>query len=438
MLKRVKVHNYKSLVDTEVELRPLSVLFGANAAGKSNFLDALQLLSGFATQRTLKDAFLPPYRGKPLESLTFGDGGVQGLLEKESVTFSIEVDVELSQTTIDQVDRQIRDMRRARPGTGPEGKGPSAIKEPSAVKERWLRYGIEVAIRPQTGIVQVSDEYLAALTASGVPTGKRRAFLEQVQDRLHLRMEGQAHPTYHERYLDHSVLSMPLYPPHYPHLVAMRQELANWLFFYFEPRERMRAPTPVREVRHIGQMGEDLAAFLNTLKAIDPVQFEAVERSLSLLIPSVTGIDVMPNSLGEVEMRLREGNTLMPARVLSEGTLRLLGLLALGGARERPTLIGFEEPENGVHPRRIRLIAEYLQTVAASGTQLIVTTHSPLLADLIPEDSLLACRKERGRTVMQPLAHGGLSKTGEIEAGIDAEEAGPTAGTRILHGDFDA
>ena len=82
-------------------------------------------------------------------------------------------------------------------------------------------------------------------------------------------MEGQAHPTYHERYLDHSILSLPLYPPHYPHLVALRQELASWFFFYFEPRERMRAANPVKEVRHIGLMGEELAAFLNTLRALD-------------------------------------------------------------------------------------------------------------------------------------------------------------------------
>jgi AAA15 family ATPase/GTPase len=72
MLKRIKIQGYKSLVDLEVNLNPLSLLFGPNAAGKSNFLDALQLLSRIATSRTLKDAFEPPYRGKPLESFTFG------------------------------------------------------------------------------------------------------------------------------------------------------------------------------------------------------------------------------------------------------------------------------------------------------------------------------------------------------------------------------
>ena len=44
MLKRVKIQGYKSLEDVEVQLQPLSVFFGPNASGKSNFLDALQLL----------------------------------------------------------------------------------------------------------------------------------------------------------------------------------------------------------------------------------------------------------------------------------------------------------------------------------------------------------------------------------------------------------
>ena len=62
MLKRVHIKGYKSLVDVELCLEPLTVLIGVNASGKSNFLDALQLLAGLATSRTVKQAFDPPYR----------------------------------------------------------------------------------------------------------------------------------------------------------------------------------------------------------------------------------------------------------------------------------------------------------------------------------------------------------------------------------------
>lgn len=220
---------------------------------------------------------------------------------------------------------------------------------------------------PRSGMLRVADEYLAALTARGEPTGKRTPFIERKGEKLHLRLEGQAHPTYYDLFLDHTLLSMPHYPPHYPHLVAARRELENWLFFYFEPRERMRAANPVKEVRHIGLMGEELAAFLNTLRALEPRQFNAVEKALHTVMPNIDGIEVEVSDLGEVELRLKEGGIAVPSRVLSEGTLRLLGLLALAGVREPPALVGFEEPENGIHPRRIQLIAELLKTRAKLG-----------------------------------------------------------------------
>ena len=259
-----------------------------------------------------------------------------------------------------------------------------------------------------------------------------------MRDRLHLRMEGQAHPTYFERFLDHSILSKPLYPPHYPHLTAVQQELSSWLFFYFEPRERMRAASPVKEVRDVGLMGEELAAFLNTLRATNPRQFAAIEKALRLYIPTVDGIEVDVSPVGEAEIRIREGGRSVPARVVSEGTLRILGLLSIGSMAAPASLIGFEEPENGVNPRRIRLIADYLRSRSESHqSQLIITTHSTLLADLLPQESLYACRKSDGQTLIEPFESFGMFKPGDIEEAMDAEER-TAASERILRGDFDA
>jgi predicted ATPase len=460
MLKRITIKGYKSLVDVTVELQPLCVLFGPNAAGKSNFLDALQLLSRMATSRTLKEAFEPPYRGKPLESFTFSSGGIEALLKRKSASFSIEVDVELSSDTIDSVNRQVREMRTrkaeeatsTRPDSSADaregGEEPPRLesrardeekdaKGLALVREKYLRYRIEIEILPKSGILRVADEYLAALKPNGDVNNARRPFLDRTNERLYLRMEGQAHPTYHERYLDHSVLALPLYPPHYPHLTAIKQELSRYFFFYFEPRERMRAPSPVKEVRHIGLMGEELAAFLNTLKAVDERQFKAVEKSLHMIVPSATGIDVEVNKLGEVDLWIKEDGLRMPARVVSEGTLRVLGLLAISGAKEPPALLGFEEPENGIHPRRVKLIAEMLRTRAeAGGSQLIVTTHSPILPDLIPNDSLFVCQKKEGCTDMSPFrTWGPLGRRKDIDEALD-EHLKPSE--RILRGDFDA
>ena len=311
------------------------------------------------------------------------------------------------------------------------------------MRERDLRYRVEIEMLPASGVLRVTDEYLAALNARGEPTGKRRPFVERQGEKIHLRLEGQAHPTYYDRYLDHTILSMPHYPPHYPHLVAARRELESWLFFYFEPRERMRAANPVREVRHIGPMGEELAAFLRTLQALEPRQFAALEKALRVVMPNIEGIEVDVSDLGEVELRLRENGVAIPARVLSEGTLRVLGLLALSGIGEGPALVGFEEPENGVHPRRIQLIAELLKTQKILGaTQYIVTTHSPVLPDLLPDDSLLAVRRTGRRTRIDPFSAWGplgyRKRRKNIRRALDDGEEALPVSQRILRGDFDA
>lgn len=436
MLKRIKIQGYKSLVDIEVNFEHLAVLVGPNASGKSNFLDALHLLSRIATSRTLKEAFDSPYRGHALESFTFGKKGIKSLLEQETVAFSIEVDVQLSPTVVENVNRQIQEMRRT-----PLGEGESVLRRsPPTVRSENLRYRIEIEMFPKLGTLRVTDEYLAALNATGELNQKRKPFLEQIDERLHLRMEGQARPAYYERGLNYSILSMAHYPPHHPHLVAMQEELANWFTFYFEPRERMRLSNPVKEVHHIGLMGEDLAAFLNTLRGHDARQFESVEKSLRAMIPSVTGIEVGVNRFGEVELDLCEGEKRVSARVLSEGTLRILGLLALVGGKEPPALIGFEEPENGVHPRRIQRIAQFLETrMRLEDIQFIVTTHSSLLPDLVPPESLYVCRKVDGNTEIEPfnMMHvGPLWKKSEIEVALDDEDA-LSPSERILRGDFD-
>ena len=432
MLNRIRVRGYKSLRDLDVQLKPLTLLFGPNAAGKSNILDAVQLLSRLATSRTLKEAFDPPCRGKPLESFTMGPGGLKGLREQERLAFSIEADLHISDTVAKAIDREILEMRQ------PAGAG-NSDNVPARVRERRLRYRLEVEMLPSSGLLRTTDEYLGALNKNGSPT-RRSAFIERRGQQVRLRREGQARHMEYERYLDRAILSMPHYAPHYPHLTAARRELESWQFFYFEPRERMRAATPIKEASHVGPMGEELAAFLVTLKTRQPRQFQALEKALRMLLPDVDGIETDVNDLGEAEFRLRENGVAIPARVLSEGTLRLLGLLALSGAEGTPSLVGFEEPENGVHPRRIELIADLLKTSSQSGeTQYIVTTHSPILPDRLPDDALfVVSRANRETQVASFKTWGPLVRKPDIDEALDDGGEPLPVFDRILRGDFDA
>ncbi len=438
MLKRIKIQGYKSLADVEVHLGHLAVLIGPNASGKSNFLDALQLLSRIATCRTLREAFAPPHRGYPLEAFTFGREGIKTLRQQEKVSFCIEIDVQLSPAVVEKVSRQIQKMKPS-PKTEAQDKGSPASKRLHPVREENLRYRIEIEMLPQEGILCVADEYLAALTAKGEVKQNRKPFLERVGNRLLMRLEGEARSICYECPLNQSILSMQHPPVHYPHVVAMHHELASWFTHYFEPRERMRFPTPAREVDHISLMGEELAGYLHTLKIQNRRQFESIEKALHRIIPSITGIEVGISDLGEVELNLREGEKSVSIRVLSEGTLRILGLLALVGSKEPPALIGFEEPENGVHPRQIDRIAKFLDARRLlERTQYIVTTHSSLLLEFIRPEFFYLCRKVDGNTTVEPF----LTRVQSLWPKLDIEEElededEMSIPKRILRGDLD-
>ena len=436
MLQRIRVRGYKSFRDLEVSLPRLGVLFGPNAAGKTNLFNALQLLSKLGTSTTIEEAFAPPYRGNPIESFTVGDGGIRSLLAEDRLSFSIEADLVLSDRIVESAHRQIAVMRH------PNGRAEAGAKgnTPGPVRERSLRYRIEIEMLPKSGRLRVADEYLAALNRRGEPTRRRLPFLERRGGRLHLRPEGRAPATAFDGGLDRSILSMPHYPPHHPHLVAARRELENWRFHNLEPRERMRIAGPVREVRRLGSRGEDRPAFLRTLRALEPRQSRALEKALGMLVPGVSGIEVEANDRGEVELRLREDGAGIPAGVMSEGTLRMLGLLASTGFGEPPTLVGVEEPENGVHPRRMDLIAEFLKTRATVGrTQFLVTTHSPLLLDRLPPDTLYAVRRVGRDTRISPLREWGplWFQSRMAEGRRDAANSELPVSQRLLRGDFD-
>ena len=428
MLKRIRIRGYKSLRNFELRLPHLVVLFGPNAAGKSNFLDALQLLAKLGTGPALAEAFDPPHRGAPLESFSLGPQGVEGLLAQEKLSLSLEADLYLSDLTVEAINRQAQAMRSSRD------------KDKPAIRERDLRYRIEIEMRPQTGTLRVADEYLTALNAKGEPSRRRKAFIERQGDTLHLHQEGQAHSMRYDRYLGYSLLSMPHNPLLFPHAAAVQRELNHWLFFYLEPRVRMHASGPLREKHRLGPMGEDLAPFLHTLHALHPRRFAGLEKALRTLIPKIEGIHARVNEQGHVELHLRENGAEFPATVLSEGTLRMLGLLALAGTKDAPALVGFEEPENGIHPRQIELIASFLNSRdALRKTQYIVTTHSPILPDLLAEEALFAVRCPSDDTRIDPISvWGSFWRGGVSENGFRDDLEPLPISERILRGDFDA
>ncbi len=392
MLKRFAVRGFKSLRDVDVELPRLAVLFGANASGKSNFLEALQTLSRLANARTLHDALaLPcPVRGHAFEAFPLDPAGIEAQFAREFDQFRLEADFD-------------------------------------AGGRDW-RYRVAPRIRYRSGELTVSDESLAELGRSGEPKKRPAPPIERQEDILVIRKRGRGRPRHEPVGLNHTVLSdRSLSGNGYTHFDDARGELANWRTFYLEPRIETRKEQAPAAVTDIGIHGEGLIAFLHRLRVEHPKHFDAVSRTLRAAVPNVEGLDVTLNTArGTVDVWIRQAGTAVSVRVASEGTLRVLALCAIAVNPWAGSLIAVEEPENGVAPQQVDWIARLLVGLT-NERQVIVTSHSPVFVDALlrlrdttPDLDLGLFRCEAGASgsAIEPINVSGslFRETGVLEA----------------------
>jgi predicted ATPase len=349
MLKHIEINGYKSLRKVKVELSRLTVLFGPNASGKSNFIDGLQVLSRIASNRTLSDAISEPLRGYPIEQFSFPIGGLASLLSQDTAEFSFSVDLETGKPT------------------------------------GHYRYAINVCIRPASGSLSVGNEYLSILNKKGEVKGNPS--IEKMSDQIRIRRKSKpANPQREPLNLNYAILSDTRFRGiEYRPIERCREELSGWRTYYLDPRVAMRSAMTPSDVLDIGPLGGAIAPFLYKLSNSRKNHYMAIKRTLKSLIPRIEDLNVdLDKKRGVLDITVQQDGIDYSNRIISEGTLRVLSLCAIAANPWGSGLVAFEEPENGVHPRRLELIADLLAAMALDqGRQVVVTTHSPLLCEAI-------------------------------------------------------
>jgi predicted ATPase len=179
-------------------------------------------------------------------------------------------------------------------------------------------------------------------------------------------------------------------------------QVRGWQFLTLQP-ERMGLPIPQQRTGggvRLAKDGSNIADYLLDIQRLDAGAFEGIVRTMAYVLPYAR--DLQPGLTSELErkayLQLTERNFKVPGWMLSTGTLRVLALLAVLRHPEPPPLIVVEEIENGLDPRSIHLLVEEMRTAVLAGlTQVVLTTHSPYLLDLLKLDQLvLVARDDKG------------------------------------------
>ena len=185
------------------------------------------------------------------------------------------------------------------------------------------------------------------------------------------------------------------------HRVADRMLEALRGVFILDPiPHQMREYVPEKDTR-LRRNADNLSAVLADLMRDESTRQALLEMTQSLSEAQVADLDIVRSDLGDVMTTLREqlGDDLhpIPARLMSDGTLRFLAVAAAlleargaedesGGPKPARRLLVVEELENGLHPSQVQLLLGRLKSEAKTGARTLATTHSPAVLDALSGD----------------------------------------------------
>ena len=188
----------------------------------------------------------------------------------------------------------------------------------------------------------------------------------------------------------------------------VRARLGGWRLYHMHDTSTsspMRKTAKVDDNKFLRPDGSNLAAFLYYLQEKDQTSYSLIRRTIQRVTPFFDDFRLEPSRLKpddiKLEWRHKNSDQYFDSASFSDGTLRFIALatLFLQPKEYLPSVILVDEPELGLHPYAIEMLASLIRQ-ASESTQLIVSTQSSLLLDHFdPEDVLVANRKSGGTQI---------------------------------------
>lgn len=186
--------------------------------------------------------------------------------------------------------------------------------------------------------------------------------------------------------------------------------VSNWTVYHFHdtsPLAAMRRDQPLRDWDRFRHDASNIAAFLCHLKDEERGAYELIRDTVRLIAPFFDDFLLRPQKKGaneqiRLEWRQRGSDFPFQPSQLSDGAIRFICLATALQQPELPATILIDEPELGLHPFAIGMLAELIKS-AGERTQVMISTQSPTLLDFFSADEVIVVNRESGRSTFERL-----------------------------------
>jgi predicted ATPase len=390
MIHSIQIQGYRSLKDVTWNPGKLNLLIGPNASGKSNLLQALALLQDSAAEQ------------HGLSAEIIREGGMGAVLW-------------------DGRSERLRwDLRTA----------PLEI-------HRDLSYNVLGPLHFDLSLLRIGNSTAFLVDSEKLTAEAREGDSQGLYERSPGRVVIFGNPTesIDPPLGDVTLLSVSVPPFSKPVVAGFREALSSWTVFRnvrVDRGSRIRGPVLSRFEKQLDPDGQNLISVLHTLYSTDRAFKADLDRAMKAAFgEDFEELTFPPAADQRVQLRLRWRSlqNAQSAADLSDGTVRFLFLVAALANPEPGRLVAIDEPETGLHPSMLAVVAD-LALQASERTQVILSTHSPQLLDAFGTEPVTTTvvQNRDGETKLTTLdgdelarwlkefSLGSLFRSGELEA----------------------
>jgi predicted ATPase len=351
-IEEIKIAGFRSLKNLTWQPAKLNLVIGRNGSGKSNLLKFFELISASA-EGNLSEYIRISGGIKELlwdgdaDNIKFNFDATMPNLQSNSLTYELTL-TQVGNTSLYRVEHELlANYEQVQKGLKTE---PFKLIERQGTRNRLF------------------DENQRSLSAKIEETGEEETLL--------------------------SLTDSPFIEKKYRQAAYFKDYLKNWRVYQDIRTDRksfMRSEPVLRHEKQVSTDGQNLINVMYTLyESRDNTTFrEIVDEALQAVFgKEYRQLSFPVNESGKIEMAIR-WNSLRRATTaanLSDGTLRFLFLLAIFANPSPASLIALDEPELGLHPSMLPIVAEFA-TNAAKKSQVIITTHSPQFLSAFDKDA---------------------------------------------------